>query len=101
MMQHFPIHCVHTAGMSPCVCLYVCVCVSVPLCMSIRLSVSPYCVYILTCVNAELDWRRLGYLGNSLEEQFELETKLVLMFEDHVMSHVMPSGLNFPYFDQY
>jgi len=58
MMQHFPIHCTHNAGIVAMVTddsLYVCVCV---------------------CVSIELDWRRLNYLGNSIEEQLHLETKL-------------------------
>lgn len=30
----------------------------------------------INCVHtAELDWKRLGYLGNSMEEQLQLETK--------------------------
>jgi len=53
-------------------------------------------VRMCVCLTVELDWRRLSYLGSSMEEQLQLETKLVhverscdLIRGDHVILHML------------
>ena len=82
-----------------CVCVCVCVCVCMRACVRVCVSLMLLCVRTSVFFNAELDWRRLCYLGNSMQEQFELETKLVLTYENHDITFDV--GLSFHYFDQY